>query len=123
MDLNSDSDSFLINFAVPELINPKETFSNKNELSQEWPEIIDKVFPDSVSNDFEKDKFLDLSIKEVNWDGESFEFSLEAQRFNEEEKIMVAYMLSKAVQKEHLLDERKVNIEIKSGDKVKIVNF
>lgn len=123
MDNQETQNNFSVNFAVPELINPKEKFSCGKELSSEWNDIVDKNFPEQLEKDFEKDKLMDLSINEINWDGESFEFKVDSENFNEEDKLIIAYILAKAVQKEHELCEQNVNIEIVSGDHKKYVNF
>ena len=123
MDNQDTQSNFSVSFSVPELINPKDTFACNKELSSEWNDIVEKIFPESLENEFEKEKVMDVSINEINWDGEAFEFKVDNENFNEEEKVMIAYILAKAVQKEHNLSEKNMDISIVSGDYRKIVNF
>lgn len=115
--------TFFINFSIPDIVTPKDTFSCNKELSNEWREIGERVFPQDLENDFEKDKFLNLSIDEVNWDGENFQFKIEQTNFDDEEKKIVAYMLARAVQKEHSLPEKKINIDIVSKNETTSLFF
>lgn len=122
-DSDNQNNSFSVNFSMPSLITPKDTFSSGGELKSEWNDIVEKEFPKHLSDEVEKDKLLSASIDEVNWDGENFEFKFEETNFNNEEKMVVAYILARSVQKEHYLPENKIEIEIITGEKKTKVYF
>ena len=83
----------------------------------------EKNFPEKLERDFEKEKLMNVSINEINWDGETFEFKVDGKNFNDDDKLVIAYILAKAVQKEHDLNEAKIDIKIISGDHKKNVIF
>lgn len=123
MDNQDTQNIFSVSFTVPELINPRDTFSCNKELSSEWNDIVEKNFPEKLERDFEKEKLMNLSINEINWDGEAFEFKVDGKNLNDDDKLVIAYILAKSVQKEHDLNEAKIDIQIISGDHKKNVIF
>ena len=123
MDNQDTQNIFSVSFTVPELINRRDTFSCNKELSSEWNDIVEKNFPEKLERDFEKEKLMNVSINEINWDGEAFEFKVDGKNLNDDDKLVIAYILAKSVQKEHDLNEAKIDIKIISGDHKKHVVF